>query len=124
MEELKKLLSEKYLGMGEYFKQTFSLMTKIGQKEIAILGGIALTQIVTSFFNGNPVVFLITIISEILLVFLLQRIISYIEGDDDGYANLKGISNNASLVSQDSQIIKISKDSKCLMISSRFDNKP
>lgn len=97
MEELKKLLSEKYLGMGEYFKQTFSLMIKIGQKEIAILGGIALTQIATSFFNGNPVVFLITIISEILSVFLLQRIISYIEGDDDGYANLNGISNNNNL---------------------------
>ena len=97
MEELKKLLSEKYLGMGEYFKQTFSLMTKIGQKEIAILGGIALTQIATSFFNGNPVVFLITIISEILSVFLLQRIISHIEGDDDDYANLNGIPNNNNL---------------------------
>ena len=97
MEELKKLLSEKYLGMGEDFKQTFSLMTKIGQKEIAILGGIALTQIATSFFNGNPVVFLITIISEILSVFLLQRIISHIEGDDDDYANLNGIPNNNNL---------------------------
>lgn len=97
MEELKKLLSEKYLGMGEYFKQTFSLMPKIGQKEIAILGGIALTQIATLLFKGSSVVFLLTIIDGILSAFLLQRIISYIEGDDDGYANLNGISNNNNL---------------------------
>ena len=97
MEELKKLLSEKYLGMGEYFKQTFSLMTKIAQKESATLGAIVLVQIATGFLGQNPISYLMPILNGILSVFLLQRIISYIEGDDDGYANLNGISNNNNL---------------------------